>query len=276
MINSLWDPISFSNNPFNYAHFEENYVTNPNVKILHDYGLTVGDNYEAESWHRNATIATYELNYGSGKNVVLGIYAQNESDNPAFLDFFENVVLMHALGNEYRVRAGDQDFLLYWKMQSGTVSKVIADGELGKLVVSIDNIENTTDVLRISLPKALIDIRNANDQKSDMKAQETALPTPAQQSQLDEVRSDMELVVTTFTEEGVTSSNRISVDQAATDHERILEIPLSEDTASVEIYGAFVAPEFGLSGSLSVISGAIMACLLAIIVIFGKNRGLRV
>ncbi len=276
MINSLWDPISFSNNPFNYTHFEENYVTNPNVKILHDYGLTVGDNYEAESWHRNATIATYELNYGTGKNVVLGIYAQNESDNPAFLDFFENVVLMHALGNEYRVRAGDQDFSIYWKMQSGTVSKVIADGESGKLTVSIDRIENTTDVLRISLPKALIDVRNANDQEGDVNTQATTLPPPGQQPRLDEGRSRMELVITTVTEEGVTNSNKISVDQAVTDHERILEIPLSEDIASVEIYGAFVAPEFGLSGLLFVISGAVMACLLAIIMIFGKNRGLRI
>ena len=276
MINSLWDPISFSNNPFNYTHFEENYVTNPNATILHDYGLTVGDNYEAESWHRNATIATYELKYGSGKNVVLGIYAQNESDNPAFLDFFENVVLMHALGNEYRVRAGDQDFLIYWKMQSGTVSKVSADAELGKLTVSFDRIENTPDVLRISLPKSLIDVRNANGQEGDVDTKATALSPQGEQSQLDEGRSRMELVVTTFTEEGATSSDKTSVDQEATDFERILEIPLSEDIVNVEIYGAYVAPEFGLSSFLFVISGTVMACLVAIFMILGKNRALRV
>jgi hypothetical protein len=276
MINSLWDPISFSNNPFNYTHFEQNYVTNPNVKILHDYGLTIGDNYEGESWHRNATIATYELNYGKGKNVVLGIYAQNESNNPAFLDFFENVVLMHALGNEYGVRAGDQDFSIYWKMQSGTVSKVIADGESGKLTVSIDRIENTTDVLRISLPKSLIDVRSPNDQMRDLSTLATALPPPDQQPQLDAAQSRMELMVTTFTEEGIISSNKISVEQTVTDHERILEIPLSRDIASVEIYGAFVAPEFGLPGLLFIISGSVMACLLSIIKVFRSNRGLKV
>lgn len=276
MINSLWDPISFSNNPFNYTHFEENYVTNPNATILHDYGLIVGDNYEADSWHRNATIATYELKYGSGKNVVLGIYAQNESDNPAFLDFFENVVLMHVLGSEYTVRAGDQDFLIYWKMQSGSVSEVTADAELGKLTVSFDRIENTSDVLRISLPKALIDVRNVNNQEGDDNTQATALPPPGEQSRLDEGRSRIELVVTTLTEEGATSLDKISVDQEATDFERILEIPLSEDIASVEIYGAYVAPEFGLSSLLFVISGAVMACLLAIMTLFGKNRALRV
>jgi hypothetical protein len=267
MINSLWDPISFSNNPFNYSHFEENYVTNPNVQILHDYGLTVGDNYEAESWHRNATIATYELNYGNGKNVVLGIYGQNESDNPVFLNFFENVVLMHALGNEYRVRAGDQDFLIYWEMQSGTVSKVIVDGESGKLVVDIDRIENTADVLRISLPKVLIDVHSASDQKGDVNTKDTSLSPPDQQSQL---------MVTTFTKEGVASSGKISVDQTVVDHERVLEIPLSEDIISVEIYGAYVAPEFGLSSLLLVISGTAMTCLLAVMMIFVKNPRLRV
>ena len=41
--NFLWSdisaPITFSNNPFNYTHFEENYVTNPAAHILLDYGV---------------------------------------------------------------------------------------------------------------------------------------------------------------------------------------------------------------------------------------------
>jgi hypothetical protein len=183
---------------------------------------------------------------------------------------------MHALGNEYGVRAGDQDFSIYWKMQSGTVSKVIADGESGKLTVSIDRIENTTDVLRISLPKSLIDVRSPNDQMRDLSTLATALPPPDQQPQLDAAQSRMELMVTTFTEEGIISSNKISVEQTVTDHERILEIPLSRDIASVEIYGAFVAPEFGLPGLLFIISGSVMACLLSIIKVFRSNRGLKV
>lgn len=31
--------VTFHNNPFSYTHHEENYVTNPNVRILIDYEL---------------------------------------------------------------------------------------------------------------------------------------------------------------------------------------------------------------------------------------------
>ena len=37
IVNALWSDVRFENNPFNYTHFEENYVTNPNAEILIDY-----------------------------------------------------------------------------------------------------------------------------------------------------------------------------------------------------------------------------------------------
>ena len=54
--------ITFNNNPFSYTHHEENYLTNPNAKILIDY--------QAQSEY-NYLIAAYESQYGLGKVVVL-------------------------------------------------------------------------------------------------------------------------------------------------------------------------------------------------------------
>ncbi|HEX9319509.1 MAG TPA: N,N-dimethylformamidase beta subunit family domain-containing protein, partial [Nitrososphaeraceae archaeon] len=46
------EPVHFIDNPFNYTHFEENYVNNPNATILFDYGAQIpqtvlNDNPEA-------------------------------------------------------------------------------------------------------------------------------------------------------------------------------------------------------------------------------------
>ena len=46
--------VIFGNNPFQYAHYEENYITNPNAKILIDYQAKSDLNYP---------IGAYELKY---------------------------------------------------------------------------------------------------------------------------------------------------------------------------------------------------------------------
>ncbi|GEM_PF-868001 len=274
MINSLGDPVYFTNNPFNYTHFEENYVTNPNAKILHDYGLTIGDGYEADDWHRNATIATYELAYGKGKNIVLGIYAQNESDNPAFLDFFEKVVLMRALGIEHKVEAGDREYSIFWKMESGSVSQVAADSVLAKLTLDIDRRENVSDVLQISLPKELIDVSdlpiesNGSNIDADQDSESITMPLPNQRQETNAMQARMnQLVVTTFNGKDIVL-DRMGVDHLSTEYERIIEIPLSKDVSTVEIYGAYVAPEFGLPEILFILSAACIACSLGFTMIY--------
>ena len=70
--------ITFNNNPFSYNHHEENYVTNPHVKILIDY--------EAQS-EFNYLIAAHELKYGLGKVISLGIFGSVVANNDNFLKF---------------------------------------------------------------------------------------------------------------------------------------------------------------------------------------------
>ena len=85
--------ITFANNPFRYRHHEENYVTNPKDIILLDYNATDYNNYKTDIKH---VIATYELNYGKGKVIALGIYSDDIITNGKFDRFLDSLLLQYA------------------------------------------------------------------------------------------------------------------------------------------------------------------------------------
>jgi hypothetical protein len=87
--------IYFLNNPFNYTHFEENYVNNPHVKTLFNYKASFPN--ENKDYNNDTKIAAYVLNNGRGKVVMLGIYSDEVLNNKIFLDFFDAIILPHAL-----------------------------------------------------------------------------------------------------------------------------------------------------------------------------------
>ena len=89
-----YEKVHFANNPFNYTHTEEQYVTNPEAKILIDYHAydIPGKSYQY------ATVAAYQLNYGKGKIINLGIWGHIVEDNKTFLNYFDNVIIPLALG----------------------------------------------------------------------------------------------------------------------------------------------------------------------------------
>ena len=71
----IHDPVLFANspfnwpgNPYNYTHMEENYVNNPNDIILYNYNAINKNGTQIAP-----TIATYELHYGKGKVITLGL-----------------------------------------------------------------------------------------------------------------------------------------------------------------------------------------------------------
>jgi hypothetical protein len=83
--------ITFGNNPFRYRHHEENYVTNPNDIILLDYNAT---GYNKTNIRH--VVATYELNYGKGKVIALGIYSDDIIMNGKFDRFLDSLLLQYA------------------------------------------------------------------------------------------------------------------------------------------------------------------------------------
>lgn len=273
MINALWDPVSFKNIPFNYSHFEENYISNPNATILHDYGLHVADDYDGPDWHKNATIAAYEMTHGNGRIIGMGIYGQNLAKDPQFLDFFDRVILVHALGNQYIVTAADSEYHVYWKMKSGQVTDILVDSESSKLVITLQGSVDL-DTLQLALPKELIETQQtAPDGETGLhpiSVREGELATlastdgEAEGAIFSNVSNSGTFIVTAGSIDGgleEVRSNELSEYQI--DHERIIEFPVKPGTSKIEIHGAYVAPEFGLyQGFAFVAAGLGLASLV--------------
>ena len=91
--------ITFLNNPFGYKHHEEQYLTNPNDKILMNYNAVVMSTKKYHPPVARPVIATYKLNYQKGKVMVLGIYSDDVVFNSKFDKFF-GLLLQHTLSLE--------------------------------------------------------------------------------------------------------------------------------------------------------------------------------
>jgi hypothetical protein len=84
--------IRFTNDPFEYRHHEEQYITNPHDIILMNYNASLSE-YPIQT---RPVIATYELNYQKGRVIALGIYSDDILSNGRFDRFFDNLLLQYA------------------------------------------------------------------------------------------------------------------------------------------------------------------------------------
>jgi hypothetical protein len=84
--------IRFTNDPFEYRHHEEQYITNPHDIILMNYNASSPD-YPIQT---RPVIATYELNYQKGRVISLGIYSDDILSNGRFDRFFDSLLLQYA------------------------------------------------------------------------------------------------------------------------------------------------------------------------------------
>lgn len=105
MLDPQSDDVTFSNNPFDYEHSEEQFITNPNATIIHDFEVTedtsneLGDERDGHHFPGLETVvATYEMISGKGKVINLGIFGHTLDDNEAFLEFYDEEILSRALG----------------------------------------------------------------------------------------------------------------------------------------------------------------------------------
>ncbi len=81
--------ITFANDPWEYQHHEEQYITNPSDKILMNYNASLL-HYPIPSLR--PVIATYELNYQKGKVISLGIYSDDIITNEKFDRYFDGLL----------------------------------------------------------------------------------------------------------------------------------------------------------------------------------------
>jgi hypothetical protein len=89
--------ITFANDPWEYQHHEEQYITNHNDKILMNYNASLL-HYPIPSLR--PVIATYELNYQKGKVISLGIYSDDIMMNERFDKYLDNLVLQYSVHKE--------------------------------------------------------------------------------------------------------------------------------------------------------------------------------
>jgi len=84
-------PVTFANDPFEYKHHEEQYITNHNDTILINYDATLITKHQIKY---KPVIATYELHYKNGHVIALGLYSDDILDNVKFDKYF-GTLLMH-------------------------------------------------------------------------------------------------------------------------------------------------------------------------------------
>jgi hypothetical protein len=84
--------IRFTNDPFEYRHHEEQYITNPHDIILLNYNASLSNH----PIQMRPVIATYELNYQKGRVIALGLYSDDILSNGKFDRFFDNLMLQYA------------------------------------------------------------------------------------------------------------------------------------------------------------------------------------
>ncbi|HXS59423.1 MAG TPA: N,N-dimethylformamidase beta subunit family domain-containing protein [Candidatus Sulfopaludibacter sp.] len=85
--------INFTNNPFNYTHLEEEFVNNREDKIIMDYGIKFpAKEILIKPDLKDIKVATYVLDYGKGKSIMFGLFAETLADNNKFLKFYDNLI----------------------------------------------------------------------------------------------------------------------------------------------------------------------------------------
>jgi len=251
IVNALEDEVIFDNNPFNYTHFEENYVTNPEAEILWDYKVkfaqqpaseprtspfVLGGIFKEEPSiqysDENKTIATYELTSGNGKVIHMGLYSQRLDSNPAFLDYFEKIILPRALDKTQPIENGYEASNLYWLFPGGEISDVKLDSESKTLSLKAnfsqdDKKKNSKEsYLTLVIPKKILDSHIENNMT--------------------------DFIVTV-------NGNDVSYEEASDDIERGLKIKISGDS-EIKIIGTSAIPEFKLS--ITILTMAVLGSIL--------------
>ncbi len=140
--------VNFRNNPFNYTHTEEQYVTNPKAKILINYETT----YSSQEYP-NPTIATYYMDYGKGRVINLGIWGHMVADNKAFLSYFDNTIIPLALGSPLDMAQKNISSKLNVNIRDNTSTSSIHTTRLPPVVAEAADASGA--VVNYSLPSAL-------------------------------------------------------------------------------------------------------------------------
>jgi hypothetical protein len=188
------DAVLFANNPFNYTHFEENYVNNPNATIMLDYKaqlptLVVKDNDVGVP----LKIATYELKYGEGKVIMMGLYSQNLFENTKFISYFQDIILPRAVGQEHEYKSpSGREHLLYSWLNTGKVSDIKFDQNSSSILLSLDRSDQRQDKLHFLIPNTIV---SSNSTEADIGVTVNGMPIEVEESS-DDLQTGLTIPIT--------------------------------------------------------------------------------
>jgi N,N-dimethylformamidase beta subunit-like protein/Big-like domain-containing protein len=159
--------LHFLNQPFNFTHIEEQYVTNHNANILHNYG--VFDPYDNKF---NVTTALYEMNFQKGKVISTGIFTHSLMGKPGFepfLEIFDYLILPHALASQsHKFTNGYKNISIYTIMKTGKVTSIEVDDRNYVLSLYLNRSSSEkqvdegagTDNLIITIPRSMMNLKD--------------------------------------------------------------------------------------------------------------------
>jgi hypothetical protein len=150
-----WKELYFKDNPFNYNKTEEVNITNSRAIILHDFMV-----FDPNDSSFKGKVASYEMTHGKGKVIHIGIFGHNLYDNPVFMNFFEYVIVPHALGSAYSLNINGTLNQVNWILNSGRVSKISTLADKASLSINLDRTFRNDDSLIISVPKQALGLGN--------------------------------------------------------------------------------------------------------------------
>lgn len=150
--------LDFLNLPFNYTHSEEQHITNSHASVLHNYGV-----HDPKDNAFNATVATYEMDYGKGKVIGIGLYGHTlvgQEGFESFLKLFDYIIIPHSLQTKgYKPIGGNNKDIISVPsiMQTGEVSVIEVNRPHHVLTLNLNRSTFQHDNLTISIPRSLID-----------------------------------------------------------------------------------------------------------------------
>jgi hypothetical protein len=210
-----FEKLYFANPLFDYLHSEEQYVTSKDAKILHNYRI-----YDPKDPTFDPAVATYEMGYGKGKVVMIGLYGHTLLTNQKipkqafqiFLKLFDYTILPHVLPSfKYTLVHQGSKITVYAVMKTGNnIPNIDFNKELGVAYINFTRPLTSQDKLIITLPHVLI---NGTD--------------PVSQRQC----SNSDYAVTT--DHGTKLMG--DIDFIRLDYETGLAIPLSSNTTTIHI-----------------------------------------
>ena len=103
-------------------------------------------------------IASYRLQDGNGKVIMMGLYGQHLLNNSAFLKFFDNIVFPQAISKPL---LSNSSMPIYHHMSSGKVTK-IEEKDARHMTIYLERDQDIEDKLYITIPKQLIAWNDVN------------------------------------------------------------------------------------------------------------------